>query len=234
MKSGMQGVLVVLALMATAGVSVASQIDVSIDGARALYYAAEYEHALSALDGIEPTTAHEAGTLEVYRAACLLALGRAMEAERAFERVVRLVPDLEQDELGFAPSITAKFAAVRARVLAQLDDGRRARPRDSTTPVGEPAADLYTVDDSMVSAPIPIRESIPGPPSMSAVNFTGTILVQVDISVDGTVEDVAVRGTIHPIYDAMIRKAAGTWRYHPATLDSQPVRFRKVLKIDIS
>lgn len=234
MKSAMQGVVVVLALMATAGVAFASQTAVSIDGARALYYAAEYEHALSALDEIEPTTAHEAGTLEVYRAACLLALGRASEAERAFERVVRLVPDVDQDELGFAPSFTAKLAAVRARVLAQLDDESLARPRDSTTPVSEPAAGFYTVDDAMVSAPIPVRESIPSPPSMSAVNFTGTILVQVDISVDGTVEDVTVRGTIHPVYDAMIRKAAGAWRYHPATLDSQPVRFRKALKIEIS
>ncbi len=57
--------------------------------------------------------------------------------------------------------------------------------------------------------------------------------MQVDIAIDGSVEGVRLDGGIHPTYTAVLRQAAETWSYEPATLDGQPFRFRKALKIEI-
>jgi outer membrane biosynthesis protein TonB len=36
------------------------------------------------------------------------------------------------------------------------------------------------------------------------------------------------------MYDAQLLKAARDWRYQPATLDGKPVRYRKMIQINIS
>ena len=66
----------------------------SINAARDLYTAAAYEDALALLDRLR-ASAHRADDsrfIDQYRAFCLLALGRAPEAERAIEAVVTVSP----------------------------------------------------------------------------------------------------------------------------------------------
>jgi TonB family protein len=229
------GVLFALLGLAASGSVVAQTHNVLIDEARELYIAAAYEQALSVLDRVDVPSASDAATVELYRAACLLVLDRADEAERAFERLVTLAPDLRPDQLGMAPRITSRFATVRARVLPGITQQRQAQDRAEGTPVAiweQPA--FHTVDDVSVSRPIPLRERVPEPPAVKGIDFTGTVTLQVDIATDGSVERVSLEGTIHPIYDSMILEAAKMWRYQPATLDGQPVKFRKALKIEIS
>jgi hypothetical protein len=231
----------VVLMMVAASVGVQAQTRHSAtDEVRALYYAAAYEQALLELDRVEVTNTSEAATVELFRGASLFALGRSSEAERAFERLVTVKPDLLPDELGMTPWITSRFAAVRARVLAEMEQQNRAK----NPPQGEPevppdppgldtAPEFYTLADESVSRPIPIREHVPEPPAIKGADFSGTITLVVDIAIDGTVERVSVEGTIHRRVDAMIRQAAGTWLYRPATLDGHPVKFRKALKIEI-
>jgi TonB family protein len=229
------GVLFALLVLTVSGKVVAQTGHVSIQEVRALYYAAAYEQALSALDRIEVTSASEAATVERYRAACLLVLGRPGEAEQAFERLVTLAPDMRPDQLDLAPWITSTFAAVRARVLPRIEQQRQLQDRAASASVGKPEQPaFYTVNDVSVSRPIPLRERVPEPPAMKGVDFTGTVTLHVDIAPDGSVERVSLEGAIHPIYDSIIREAVKTWRYRPATLNAQPVKFRKALKIEIS
>jgi hypothetical protein len=102
-------------------------------------------------------------------------------------------------------------------------------------PAPEPGAqpEFYTLADESVSRPIPIREQVPQPPAIKGADFSGTLTVILDIALDGSVERVNVEGTIHPRVDAMIRQAASTWLYRPATLNGHPVKFRKALRIEI-
>jgi len=228
-------------LMLTTHVTVAGQTrHVSIQEARDLYYAAAYEQALSALDRVNVRSPDEAATVEQYRAACLLALGSPREAEQALERLVTIAPDMQPDQLAVAPWIALRFAAVRARVLSRAQQ-RQMDKQEPSVPAGMPDSPVaipdqptfYTIDDPAVIRPVPLRERVPEPPATKGIDFSGTVTLQVDISTDGSVERVNLEGTIHPIYDSMIREAANTWRYRPATLDDRPVKFRKALKIEI-
>ena len=44
---------------------------------------------------------------------------------------------------------------------------------------------------------------------------------------------MAMRARIHPVYDTALMNAARDWKYKPATLDGQPVQYRKLLQISV-
>ena len=223
--------------MLISSVSIAAQtLQPAVARARELYYAAAYEEALVLFEGIDVTNPADTTTVvnvEAFRAACLFALGRPSEAEDAFERLVTAAPDVRPEELDMTPWITSRFAEVRARVLRRIG----AREPDHVVDHAASAVvletpDFYTVEDPMVRPPIAIRQNIPEPPA-GKVDFRGTATLEVDIATDGSIERVAVDGVIHPSYAELLRQAAATWRYQPATLNAQPVKFRKALKIEI-
>jgi hypothetical protein len=229
----------VVVLMVAASVGVLSQARQSaIDEARVLYYAAAYEQALLTLDRVEVTKPSDAANVELFRGASLLALGRSNEAERAFERLVTLKPELLPEQLDLTPWITSRFAAVRARVLAEMERPHTEHPPKPETEVQVPSQvdaqpEFYTLADRSVSRPVPIREHVPEPPVIKGADSSGTITILVDIAIDGSVERVIVEGTIDPRIDALFRQAATTWLYRPATLNGHPVKFRKALKVEI-
>jgi tetratricopeptide (TPR) repeat protein len=226
------GLCFVLVLSATV-ILAAQTHQPPLDRARELYYGAAYEEALAVLDGIDVASPTDAPTVELYRAACLFALGRTSEAEQTFERLVALSPDTGPEQLDMTPWIASRFAAVRARVLSRVDQ----RPTDNRVASATVAAPeqpaFYTVADLSVIRPVPLREDVPEPPKRRGVDFTGTVTLQVDIALDGSVEGVSLEGVAHPSYAELLRETARNWRYQPATLNSQPVKFRKALRIDI-
>jgi TonB family protein len=212
--------------------------DIALDRARDLYYSASYEQALAMLDQLRGTAAGthiDQITVEQYRAGCLFALGRWDEAEDAMERAVTYAPHLAPEELGLSPRLVAAFASVRARVLAELEHERQAaRTLAQAASAVRQSPTFYTIDDLDVTRPAIVQESVPVPPRMRGVDFRGSLRLEVEISAEGTVENVTVREGIHPIYDALILDAAKRWRYEPALRNGQPVRFLKSLRIDVS
>jgi len=91
----------------------------SISSARELYAHAAYEDALVLLDRLRaadrPGT--EARIVEQYRAFCLLALGRASDAERAIEAVVQADPSFRPSSSEVSPRLLTAFTDVRKRML---------------------------------------------------------------------------------------------------------------------
>jgi TonB family protein len=126
----MRALAPVVALLVTA--SVAAAQDDRLRTARDLYASAAYEEALAELARVgasapTPTTTRE---IDAYRTFCLVALGRAVEAQEMAESLVRADPLLSIDRFPDAsPRIASMFAAVRRRVLPQLvkDEYRTAR-----------------------------------------------------------------------------------------------------------
>ena len=49
----------------------------------------------------------------------------------------------------------------------------------------------------------------------------------------GRVVGLTIRNSIHPTYDAQILAAAKDWKYKPATLDGQPVKYRRLISINV-
>src|SRR3954470_23817867 len=97
-------------LMAAAAGGAAAQD--SIDAARELYAAAAYEDALAVLNRLHPADrpAIEARSIEQYRAFCLLALGRAPEAERAIAAVVTGEPLYQPQQADVSPRVRSMFS----------------------------------------------------------------------------------------------------------------------------
>jgi TonB family protein len=91
--------------------------------ARDLYASAAYEEALTELARVGSSGATPATTRDTnaYRAFCLVALGRAAEAQTVAESLVRADPLLSIDQFADAsPRIAAMYTDVRKRVLPQL------------------------------------------------------------------------------------------------------------------
>jgi hypothetical protein len=282
----------------------------ALAAARDLYRAAEYENALARLNTLHPSSANDTKYVEQYRALCLLALGRTVEAERAIEAVVTSSPTFSPSETEQSPRIRAAFRDVRQRVLPQiiqqmyadaktafdrgdsivastkfqqvldlLNDGdlapvasrpplseigtlatgfrdlaakttaqhstaalsaglpatRESAPstqapggRGSATSPMQPL--IYSLQDANVVAPVPVRESWAALTDVFAIR-TGVITVVINES--GDVETVTMTVQVNPVYDRLALATAKNWKYRPATMNGVPVKFRRVVLLDL-
>ncbi len=101
----------------------------SLGAARELYASARYEEALALLNGSGVAQLTEPGdvrTREQYRSLCLLALGRADEAETAIAAVVTTDPFYQPNEAEASPRVRSTFADVRKRLLPDIASERYA------------------------------------------------------------------------------------------------------------
>jgi hypothetical protein len=90
---------------------------------------------------------------------------------------------------------------------------------------------IYTTGDEHVVAPVPIRQDLPPYPGSIAVPRRGQIEVVIDES--GQVENAFMKVSVTPPYDSLALAASRMWRYHPATLNGVPVKYRKVIQISV-
>ena len=97
----------------------ASAQDGDLATARELYASASYDDALVVLNKLRSADhpPSQARAIEQYRAFCLLALGRAADAQQAIEAVVAAEPTYQPTESDVSPRIRSAFADVRRRML---------------------------------------------------------------------------------------------------------------------
>ncbi len=118
-RRGWAGALLATAIVAWPAAVIAQS---SLAAARDLYAGAAYEDALAALDRLSVTglRADERRAVDQYRAFCLLALGKATEAEHAIEAVVSADPSYHPSDGDASPRVRGAFSDVRRRVLPAL------------------------------------------------------------------------------------------------------------------
>ena len=94
------------------------------------------------------------------------------------------------------------------------------------------ASRIYTSLDSGVIPPVAIMQEFPKYPGRVP---TGGILGAVEIVIDqtGSVESASMQTPVLSGYDAMVVQAARAWRYQPARVNGQPVKFRKSIRITV-
>lgn len=103
----------------------------TVQSAQALYASAAYDEALAVLDRLrtaEPAPS-EARAINQQRALCLLALGRAQDAEQAITAVVQADPAYRPDGTSTSPRVRAAFRDVRARLLPGIVQAEYAQAR---------------------------------------------------------------------------------------------------------
>jgi TonB family protein len=273
-----------------------------LGAARDLYTSARYDEALLVLNDLHApdAAAPDRKSIEQYRSLCLLALGRASEAESAITAVITADPTYLPKEDEASPRVRAAFSDVRKRILPQIateryadakalfdkkmfavaaqqfknvirliDDpdmgGREADLRTlasgfldlavaATAPPPEapkPAAPppvaaapppaskpdllrIFSIGDKDVTPPVILRQDMPSLTQIVKLQASDKGVVEIVIDQAGRVEAVTVRQSVHPRYDALLLSAAQSWRYSPATLNGQPVKYRKMIQINVS
>lgn len=114
------GAVVATAILSAA--SVRAQESGDLAAARDLYASAAYDDALAVLNRLRATD-HPPGQsryIEQYRAFCLLALGRASDAEQAIEAVVAAEPTFLPTDSDASPRVRSAFTTVRRRMLPSI------------------------------------------------------------------------------------------------------------------
>jgi TonB family protein len=141
-RSLCRAVVVVATGLAAALCAVPARAQDDLGGAKTLYVNASYDEALSVLDTQSATVGligTKAAELHHYRALCLIALGRAAEADQAIALSVSADPFSVPDTSELAPRVASVFTAARARLVpevarAALVEGRELMQK------GDPAA----------------------------------------------------------------------------------------------
>jgi hypothetical protein len=115
----MKALLMAAACLAVAAAAAAQD---QLSAARDLYASAAYEEALSALTRLHEGAGGAAVSDQVdqYRAFCLFALGRTIEAQSIAEALISKSPLVEIETADASPRIVAMFADVRKRLLPGL------------------------------------------------------------------------------------------------------------------
>jgi hypothetical protein len=94
----------------------------SLEAARQLYASAEYTSALTMLNALSTIDSprEERRAIALYRTLCLLAVGRAAEAERAIEALVVADPLYRPDADDIPPRMRTAIAEARKRILPAI------------------------------------------------------------------------------------------------------------------
>jgi protein TonB len=123
---------------------------------------------------------------------------------------------------------SAVVQTARPAVQSSAVQTSSAVPASPQTP---PAERIYTSEDGNVVPPAVVRQSLPPSPTAARARSQGTLAVVVDQS--GAVESASMLGALNPVYDRAILEAARQWRYKPATLDGVPVKYRRIVQINL-
>lgn len=104
----------------------------------------------------------------------------------------------------------------------------------AATPPAPVVPRIYVIDDPGIVPPATIRQDMPRMPSSVAMVARTSGIVEVVVDERGRVEAATIRASVHPIYDSMLLAAATEWRYRPATVDGEPVKFRKRIQVTVA
>lgn len=129
-SAGRAAIAIAIVLVAAA----VAQAQDTLDAIRQLYAAAQYEKALAALDRLKAEPGTAVIEIDRYRVLCLMALGRAKEADTAIAAILAIDPLYRPNPKDASPAVRAAFTAVRQRILPTVvrslyTDGRQAFDR---------------------------------------------------------------------------------------------------------
>jgi hypothetical protein len=97
---------------------------------------------------------------------------------------------------------------------------------------GTPAPVIYSQADRYVVGPVEVTRKMPNwnpPASVQRGVYHG--LIEVVIDERGLVEKAQVLISVAPTYDPLLIEAAKTWKFRPATLNGDPVKYRRQYEI---
>jgi TonB family protein len=159
-------------------------------------------------------------------------------AAQQFRQVVALLDDADMG--GRLPDLrTLVTGFLDLSVAASAPPPESPKPAAVAPPPPPPVPQsdpnrIYTMLDKDVTAPVVIRQEMPRLTPSVKLQARERGIVEIVIDEQGRVTNVAVRESIHPVFDAELLTKARDWRYQPAALDAKPVRYRKLIQINVT
>jgi len=142
-------------------------------------------------------------------------------------------PDLEsassQPPLSDLKMLATGFNDLAAKAIAPPPAPAPAAPSAEAMVARAPR--IYSPSDTDVVPPVTVRQAVPQYPGR--VLLGGSLLMDVIIGTDGSVESATMGGQPNPAYDRLLLQAAKSWQYQPATLNGTPVKYRKRIQLTL-
>ena len=171
---------------------------------------------------------------------------RSADAARQLTRLLAILnePDATGDETdladlkllaqGFLDLVNTQLAD-EARAAAAAKAAAEAAVAEAAQQAAL-ADRLYSPADGDVTPPVEIERPLPEwlPPNVVAARQRLTGVIRVVIDRQGQVESASVVQPTSDAYDAELLVAARTWRFQPARLGGQPVRYVEMLSFVLS
>lgn len=159
------------------------------------------------------------------------------EAANRFRELVMLLDDPQMNgRLSDLRTLAAGFvdlAAAAAEPPPQPQPKEEPAPAAPSEPKAPAEPTIYTAEDEGVTPPVILRQDVPAVPSAIAGMTKEKGLIDLVIDEKGRVVSLALRSRLHPVYDTALLNAARDWKYKPARLNGEPVRYRKLLQIAV-
>src|SRR5262245_4153848 len=90
---------------------------------------------------------------------------------------------------------------------------------------------IYSASDAAVLPPAVIKQTLPPFPAQYPAANRGVLELLIDEN--GVVESAAMRESVNPRYDPQLVAASKSWQYRPALLNGKPVKYRKMVQVDV-
>jgi tetratricopeptide (TPR) repeat protein len=163
--------------------------------------------------------------------------GEVERAKGRFERVVLHLDALEamgSKDLGDLRILSNGFldlmnSAAKAVAPPVAPPATVNAPREAAPP--PPAPTIHGAGEPDVVAPVALSQVMPPwrPGRQEAQTHEGILTIVIDET--GAVTEVTILGNLPPAYKELLKRAAGSWRFQPATRNGVPVAYRKIVSI---
>ena len=140
---------------------------------------------------------------------------------------------VNQPPLSEIRTLAAGFRDLSASASAPPPPAPAPRPQLSPAPAPprQPAPPrIFGADDVDVVPPVVVRQSLA---ALADVFALRSGMLEIIIDETGEVESATIRMSVNPVYDRLVLATARSWRYKPATLAGEPVKFRKMVQLDL-
>jgi TonB family protein len=146
-------------------------------------------------------------------------------------------PVVQSSAVQTTPAVQTARPAVQTNPVVQTarpavqSSAVQTSPAVPASPQTPPGGRIYTSEDGNVVPPAVVRQSLPPFTNAPRARSQGTLAIVIDES--GAVETASMLGALNAAYDRVVLEAARQWRYKPATLDGVPVRYRRIVQINL-
>ena len=159
-------------------------------------------------------------------------------AEQVFRQVIALLDDPDMGgRLSDLRTLASGFLDLSVAAAAPPPEPAKKEPVAAAgATAGAAAGSESRLYDGRrdVTPPVPVRQDVPRIPPSLALQARDHGVLDLTIDERGRVVSLTVRQSVHPMYDTLLMTAAREWRYQPATLAGKPVKFRKLIQVNVT